>query len=204
VEDGRSWTVHLLGYPAAGKRTVGTALVGASERAGDRFVLIDNHLSSNAILAVLDGDGGGRVGDQVWDLVDEVRQIVDRAILELAPPERSFIFTNSAMVGDVAGERSLARVRTLARSRNSTYVPVVLRCERDELLRRVPNPDRRAQGKWIVPAEVARHVDSEEVLVPDTPHLLQLDTTAASPDRSAAAILDHLASLRPTGDRRVR
>ena len=147
MEDGRSWTVHLLGYPAAGKRTVGTALVGASERAGDRFVLIDNHLSSNAILAVLDGDGGGRVGDQVWDLVDEVRQIVDRAILELAPPERSFIFTNSAMVGDVAGERSLARVRTLARSRDSTYVPVVLRCERDELLRRVPNPDRRAQGQ---------------------------------------------------------
>jgi len=197
--EGLSCTVHLLGYPAAGKRTVGVALVNASERAGgERFVLIDNHLSSNAILAVLDGDGAGPVGDEVWDLVDEVRQIVDRAILELAPPQRSFVFTNSAMAGDASGERSLARVRTLARSRNSTYVPVVLRCDRDELLRRVANEDRRAHGKWIVPAEVAAHVDSAQVLVPDDPNLLELDTTAASPERSAATILDHLASLRPT------
>jgi hypothetical protein len=87
-------------------------------------VLIDNHLTGNPILAVLDGEGGGRVGQEVWDLVDEVREIVDRAIvdraiLELAPPQRSFIFTNSAMVGDASGERSLARVRHLAHVRHS-------------------------------------------------------------------------------------
>jgi hypothetical protein len=112
--------VHLLGYPAAGKRTVGVALVNAGRQAGvERFVLIDNHLTGNPILAVLDGEGGGRVGQEVWDLVDEVREIVDRAILELAPPQRSFIFTNSAMVGDASGERSLARVRHLAHVRHS-------------------------------------------------------------------------------------
>jgi hypothetical protein len=32
--EGLSCTVHLLGYPAAGKRTVGVALVNAGRQAG--------------------------------------------------------------------------------------------------------------------------------------------------------------------------
>ncbi len=187
--DGRSWTVHLLGYPAAGKRTVGAALVAAAERAAHgRFVMIDNHLSANPILAVLDADGAGPVGDEVWDLVDEVRRVVDRAILQLAPPERSFVFTNSAMVGQASGMRSLARVRRLAVARDSTYVPVVLHCDRDELLRRVPNDDRRAHGKWVVADQVAAHVAAHRVVEPDDP-------TDAPPPSSAGAILEHLAAI---------
>lgn len=194
--EGRSWTVHLLGYPAAGKRTVGAALVAASGQSlARRFVMIDNHLSANPILAVLDGEGAGPVGDEVWDLVDEVRQVVDRAILALAPPERSFVFTNSAMVGQASGMRSLARVRRLAAARNSTYVPVVLHCDRDELLRRVPNDDRRDHGKWIVADQVAAHVDAHRVFEPDDPFVLRLDTTHAPPSESAHAILEHLDAI---------
>ncbi len=193
--------MHLLGYPAAGKRTVGAALVAATERSPDgRFVMIDNHLSANPVLAVLDADGAGPVGDEVWDLVDEVRRVVDRAILELAPPQRSFVFTNSAMVGQASGMRSLARVRRLADARNSTYVPVVLHCDREELLRRVPNDDRRDHGKWIVVDQVAAHVDEHQVFEPDDPLLLRLDTTQAPPSISALAIVDHLAAI--AGDRR--
>jgi hypothetical protein len=196
----QSWTVHLLGYPASGKRTVGIELVAASERTlASRFVLIDNHLTGNPILAVLDGDGSGPVSDEVWNLVDEVREIVDRAILSLAPPERIFVFTNSAMVGVASGMRSLARVRRLAEARNSTYVPVVLRCDRDELLRRVPSADRRAHGKWIEPVEVATHMDRRQVYEPDDPLLLRLDTTSTSPEMSALAILAHLAASAPPG-----
>lgn len=188
--------MHLLGYPAAGKRTVGAALVAASGQSlARRFVMIDNHLSANPILAVLDGEGAGPVGDEVWDLVDEVRRVVDRAILQLAPPDRSFVFTNSAMVGHAAGMRSLARVQRLAEARNSTYVPVVLHCERDELLRRVPNDDRRDHGKWIVADQVATHVDAHRVFEPDDPLLLRLDTTHTPPASSAQAILEHLVSI---------
>jgi hypothetical protein len=194
--EGRSWTVHLLGYPAAGKRTVGAALVAATEQSMDRrFVMIDNHLSANPILAVLDSDGAGPVGDEVWDLVDEVRQVVDRAILQLAPREQSFVFTNSAMVGQASGMRSLARVRRLAEARDSTYVPVVLHCDREELLRRVPNDDRRDHGKWIVADQVAAHVDAHRVFEPDDPLLLRLDTTHAAPTVSARAIVEHLTTV---------
>jgi hypothetical protein len=193
----QSWTVHLLGYPAAGKRSVGSELVAATERSLDRrFVMIDNHLSANPILAVL--DGVGPVGDEVWDLVHQVRLVVDRAILELAPPQRSFVFTNSAMVGHASGLRSLARVRQLAADRDSTYVPVVLHCERDELLRRVPNADREDHGKWINADQVAAHVDAHEVFEPDDPLLLHLDTTHAPPPASAQAILEHLAAIEAT------
>jgi hypothetical protein len=191
-----SWIVHLLGHPAAGKRTVGAALVAASERPQlRRFVLIDNHLSSNPILAVLDGDGSGQLGPEVWDLVAEVREVVDRAILELAPPDRSFVFTNSVMVDDVSGLRSLERVRRLADARNSTYVPVALRCEREELLRRVPSEDRRRHGKWLVPSEVAAQLDAHRAYEPDDRLLLRLDTTSATPQQSAAAILGHLSTI---------
>lgn len=201
--DVRSWTVHLLGYPAVGKRSVGSELVAASQRSDHRFVMIDNHLSANPVLAVLDAEDVGPAGNEVWDLVDEIRQVVDRAILELAPPQRSFVFTNSVMVGHSSGMRSLARVRRLAATRGSTYVPVALHCDRDELLRRVPGEDRRRHGKWVVTDQVAAHVDEHRPYEPDDPHLLRLDTTVTPPPASAQAILGHLAALRgaPTGHR---
>lgn len=195
----RSWVVHLVGFPAVGKRTVAVELVATSEAVlGRRFVLIDNHLSSNPILAVLDRGGSGAVGDEVWDLVNQVRDVVDRAILELAPPERSFVFTNAPMVGDANGIRAVARVQRLAEGRGSTYVPVVLSCDRDELLERVPAPDRQRHGKWTAPSEVAAHIDHHNVLRPDSRHLLDLNTTSRSAAQSALAILDHLAAVAST------
>lgn len=193
--DGRSWIVHLLGFPAAGKRTVAVALVAAGAERGQRFVLLDNHLSSNPVLAVLDHGGAGFVGQDAWDLVGEVRDVQDRAILQLAPPDRSFVFTNAAMAGDANGATAVARLERLAAARGSAYVPVVLHCDLDELLRRVPSADRAAHGKWLVPGEVATHVDGHEVFRPDHPNLLEVDTTAAPPAQAAGRILDHLAAL---------
>lgn len=196
----RSWVIHLVGFPAVGKRTVAVELAAASETAlGQRLVLIHNHLSSKPILAVLDRGGSGTVGDEAWDLVDEVRDVVDRAILELAPSERSFVFTNSPIAGDANGIRAVNRVQRLAQARHSTYVPVVLSCERDELLERVPAADRRRHGKWTAPDEVATHIDDHEVLRPDSPYLLDLDTTSTPARQSAQAILDHLAAVKPPG-----
>ncbi len=196
----RSWVIHLVGFPAVGKRTVAVELVAASEAAlGRRFVLIDNHLSSNPILTVVDQGGSGTVGDEVWDLVDEVRDVVDRAIITLAPPERSFVFTNSPMAGDANGIRAVTRVQRLAEARHSTYVPVVLSCERGELLDRVANADRRSHGKWTAPDEVAAHLATREVLRPESPHLLDLDTTSTPAGQSAQAILDHLIAITTSG-----
>lgn len=196
----RSWVVHLLGHPAAGKRTVGVELVAASERAGpSRFVLIDNHLTSNPVLAVLDQGGVGTVGDDVWDRVDEVRDVVLRAIVELAPPERTFVFTNVAVEGRERSLEGVRRIERLAADRDSTYVPVVLHCDRDELLRRVPNVDRRTHGKWTAPDEVAAHLDRTHLYRPGSPHRLELDTTTASPATTARAILAHLSSLSTEG-----
>ena len=187
-----SWIVHLLGFPAVGKRTVAVELVAQAAARGERFVLLDNHLASNPVLAVLDRGGVGLVAEEVWALVDEVRDVQDRAILELAPPGRSFVFTNANVAGAPNGPRAVARLTRLAATRGSTYVPVVLRCSLDELLRRVPADDRRAHGKWIAPDEVARHVAGHDVHLPEQPHLLELDTTSAPPAETARRVLDHL------------
>ena len=59
--------------------------------------------------------------------------------------------------------------------------------------------DRVEHGKWIDPDQVADHVDSHQVLEPDAPHLLRLDTTTAPPASSASAIVDHLSSITANG-----
>jgi hypothetical protein len=50
--------VHLIGFPGAGKLTVAREVARLGDAAGRRVVVVDNHLSGNPVLSVLDLAGG--------------------------------------------------------------------------------------------------------------------------------------------------
>jgi hypothetical protein len=131
----------------------------------------------------------------VWDRVGEVREAVYQAIEEFSPPEWSFVFTNvlsDAIPGD---ELILSRLQRLAAQRSNPYVPVVLRCDPDEILRRVSNENRRARQKWIDPDAVRAFIADHPLIGLEDHEPLELDMTSLGPAEAATQILDHLRSL---------
>jgi len=192
----RSVVVHLVGYPGVGKYTVATELARLAEERGRRLVVVDNHHTSNVIFSVLPVDGVSTLPDSVWDRVDEVRAALMRTIKELSPADWSFVFTNVMTEGVPADHETLDRVRQLAESRNSHYVPVRLTCQIDELLRRVARPDRATRQKWVDPEGVSTLVEGSELIRIAHPALLDIDVTHLEPPETAARILDHADGLR--------
>lgn len=182
--------IHLVGPPGAGKLTVATALVEEAAQRNRQVVLLDNHRSTNVVFAVLDVDGVRPVPQKAWDRVGEVREAVFRAIEELSPPDWSFVLTNVVVADEAADMALVGRLRGLASTRSSAYVPVEVRCETRELLRRVQLPHRRANMKWTDPDGVRTFLERRTLLVPAGS--LLLDTTSQLPVDSARRVLDHL------------
>jgi hypothetical protein len=182
--------IHLTGPPAAGKRTVAVALVEEAARRGHHTVLVDNHLIARPIFTVIGSDGVATLPREVWTHVSGVRHAVLAAIEELSPAGWSFAFTNYLLEDEPASERGVQGLRDLAAARASTYLPVALTCDMEELLSRVPNEDRREHQKWIDPAGVRADLEQRRVLVPEGS--LTIDTTSRPPTESAGLILDAL------------
>ena len=183
--------VHLIGYPASGKLTVAKALVDAAAARGRTFVRLDNHLTGDVILSVIDRSIHP-IPVEVWDRVEDVREVMYRAIVDLSPPDWSFVVTNVVRDADAREARTVTRVHQLAEERNSRHLAVAVRCDRDALLSRVTAPDRFGHHKWTDPEGVARYMDECEMIDLSAYDTFELDTTEQSPQQSAAAILDHL------------
>jgi shikimate kinase len=187
--------VHLIGYPGAGKYTIARAIAQQAELDGRRYVVVDNHHTANVIFAVMDVDGVRPVPREVWERVGEVRDALYRAIQELSPREWSFVFTNVLTEGEPQDAAIVEKVSALAARRGNPYVPVYLRCATDEILRRVPSPERHDRLKWIDPEAVRAFMQERRELIRiDDPEPLDLDVTAAAPDDVARRILDHIAN----------
>ena len=192
---GSAAIVHLIGYPAAGKYTVAQHLAEAGDREGQRIVVVDNHHTSNVIFAVMDVDGVRPLPPGVWDRVGEVREALYQAIEMFSPPEWSFVFTN-VLSDDVPGDELIvSRLQQLAAQRSNPYVPVVLRCDPDEILRRVGNENRRARQKWIDPDAVRAFIADHALIGLEDHQPLELDMTSLEPAEAATQILDHLRCL---------
>jgi len=183
--------VHLIGYPAAGKLTVAKALVEAAAARDRTFVRLDNHLTGDVILSVVDPTLHP-IPQTVWDRVEDVREVMYQAIVDLSPPDWSFVVTNVVRAGDEREARTVTRVHQLAQERGSRHLAVRVHCERDALLTRVTAPDRYERHKWTDPEGVARYVDDVDMYDVTGYEWMEVDTTHQSPEQSAAAILVHL------------
>jgi adenylylsulfate kinase-like enzyme len=189
--------VHLIGYPASGKLTVAKALVAEAAARGRTFVRLDNHLTGDVILSVIDRSIHP-IPVEVWDRVEDVREVMYQAIVDLSPPDWSFVVTNVVRDGDPREERTVARVRQLADERASRHLAVRVVCDREVLLTRVTAPDRQVHHKWTDPEGVGRYVDEVDMYDVTAYDWLEVDTTQQPPEQSAAAILDHLDQGGPT------
>lgn len=186
----RPAVVHLLGFAGVGKRTIGAALVDLVPRDEHRFVLVDNHLTGNAVIAAVHGDSRAPIDPRVWPHVHEVRAHVMAAITELGPPGWTYVFTN--LLVDEVPSPTLGRIRALAEHRSAPYVPVVLHCAEPEHRRRIDTPERAAGHKWTDPRAVRHHAATHTLTRPDSPHLLDLDVTTLAPAEAAERIRAHL------------
>ena len=184
--------VHLIGYPASGKLTVARALVDAAAEQGRTFIRLDNHLTGDVILSVVDRSQNP-IPAAVWERVEDIREVMYRAIVELSPPDWSFVVTNVVREGGgPIEERTVTRVHELARERHSRHLAVAVHCDRDALLARVTAPDRFSRHKWVDPEGVARYVDESQMMDLSAYDPFELDTTTRTPEESAAAILAEL------------
>ena len=187
---GRAIVVLLTGPPAAGKLTVGRALVA---RLGTTAVLLDNHRFSDPILALVRADGVSPLPREVWGYVGRIKQVVLEAAEELAPPDTSFIFTNYLAPGE-ADAASFERTEAFSRRRGAVFVPVALQCPEEELARRVGNEDRASRGKLLSP-EILRSTLAMGVWVPEHENLLILSSADHDAPELADRILHHAATL---------
>jgi hypothetical protein len=191
---GETVMVHLLGLPAVGKYTVAKELATRWGDDGGRMIVVDNHHVNNVVLALLDGDGRTELPARVWQLTQDVRATVLEAIEELAPPAVSYVFTNFLAADNPRHAASLDRVAEVAAARGSTFVPVRLHCDADEISRRADRVDRRARLKWTDAAAVRDFAIATRLIEVSHQSVLDLDVTHLSPSEAVASIIVHIRS----------
>jgi hypothetical protein len=116
----------------------------------------------------------------------ELRSVLIDAAAELTGPEHSIVFTN--FLPAARPPTVLDRHRKLAQVLERRFVAVVLHCDPDEVVRRVPNADRAARMK-LVDADVARSIIASGQTLPTWPELVDLDITGQSAVEVAGRII---------------
>jgi hypothetical protein len=176
--------VYLLGSPGVGKRTVADAL---SARTG--AIVLDNHRINLPIMSLMGWDGSKPLPPGVWGYVDTIRSAVLDALAHIAPRDASYVLTNALEVGY---EPWFDRIEGIAGARGSVFVPVLLECETEEQMRRIPSRDRVERLKLSDPDRAREFIAGTEFFRPTGPDSLVVDTTHRSPDDTAVLIAEHV------------
>jgi predicted kinase len=175
--------IYLLGYPGVGKYTVAREIARLNDA-----IVVDNQLINHPILVLLRWDAVSDLPPGTMDRAAPIREAVLSALEEIAPRDLSYVLTN--VLDESAEARAVyERVKAIAARRGALFLPVLLRCEPEEQLRRVSSPERVARLKIADPAKVAEYTRSTPLFVPDDPELLELDTTRRDPAEVAAEVV---------------
>jgi len=186
-----SFVALLLGFPGTGKFTIAKELRARYERTGRDVRVIDNHYTANVVFGVLPlVDGYRSIPPETWGHVDKVRAAAWDAIIELSSPATSFVFTSD--ISQSEGAVHMEQYRRIADARDSTFVPVRLLCEADELARRIVSPERRERSKWLDADGVRRKHAEHTVLDTGDPRGLALNVTAIEPAHAAELVGVHI------------
>jgi shikimate kinase len=177
--------IYLIGFAGTGKYTIAKEIAKIAD-----FRVVDNHLINNPIFTVVQIDGKNPVPEEVWVKVREVKKIVFDTIIELSPPEFNFVFTNELVEGNPKALDSYQKIEELAIKRNSTFIPVRLLCEVDELAKRISTDERTAMYKVTDKARAYNMVKEFEVLRPNHPNTITIDVTDKSPFEAAKLIIE--------------
>ena len=177
----------MLGYPAMGKRTIGSQLATLLDG-----VLVDNALINRPVLELFRWDGVALLPPEIWDRTRPILDTVLATIENLAPPSNSYVFTNVIEEGPAA-RSEYDRIRALADRRGSLFLAVMLDCDIDVEVSRIDNPDRLALRKGSDPEGYRGYRLHTRLYQPPAEDVLHLDTTTTSASVNAACILGELA-----------
>jgi hypothetical protein len=152
--------IQLIGCPGVGKYTIAQEIVAQLAARGEVARRIDNHLTANLITdLVADPYVDGVLIDAARERIAQVRSILDRTLEEVSPPDWTFVFTNFRMIG--YPHEAIFRNRELARQRGSTFLPILLSCRFDELMRRVESPLRTGKHNFAILGRLASSTTGE-------------------------------------------
>jgi adenylylsulfate kinase-like enzyme len=180
--------VFLLGYPGVGKRTVGSELAEILHG-----VLVDNQIINIPLLTLFKWDGKSPIPMEIWDRVAPIREAVLGTIEDLAPKWNSYVFTN-VLKDDKEDASHYDRIRSLAHSRGSLFLSVMVDCDIDEQVRRIDNPDRIVRLKGSDPEGYRRHRKQTKLYQPPADEVVHIDTTEVGPRDNAERIYETLLS----------
>lgn len=174
--------IFLFGPPAAGKFTVGQEL---SKLTGWPF--FHNHLVFDISHTLFDVQ---KRPEEVWRLNSELRLFVlDRAQkLGLEGVIMSFVYGKK----DADDETFVRDLKDVVESSGGTVYWVELSCPREELLKRVSNPERVKSHKISDPAQLERVLDKLEEHEGFPFEVLSVDSQIQSPEEAARTIAQEL------------
>lgn len=179
--------IYLLGFPGTGKYTIAKEIVA---QAG--FRLVDNHLINNPIFSLIQTDGKTKLPRMVWDYTDRIWEVVADTMVNLSPPDASFVLTNMLIEGEAGDMAHFGKVSTVAEKRGACLVPVRLDISNvEEHIRRITASDRADRFKETDAGRPQYYAETKKILRPDHPHVLTLDVTTLSASDAAAEILQH-------------
>jgi len=169
--------LFLHGAPAVGKLTVAKALL--------RIVpgrLMDNHAAIDLALTVFEFGAPG-----FWELVHDVRYSALDAAAEHGVP----LLVTTFCYAEPEDREQFRQIEAIVQRRGDELLPVFLHCSREEVLRRVGNPDRVARRKISSGEHLIRELDRYNLTAVPRPDCLKLDTGVNPAEVTAQKIVEH-------------
>ena len=186
----RNMLVYLYGYPGVGKNTVARIIEQQTE-----LIAIHSHLISNAFRHVLNGHGTRAQYETLEPLLKHHTMKAWLNFLdfvEAAAPQQGLIFTSVLYQDDPDRVEYFDFIRQWAMRQNRPLVPVRLNCAPEVLKQRIASAGRDKAMKLTDPNVLDVLMARHQLLTPETPYFLDIDTTGHTAEETAALIVTAL------------
>lgn len=185
--------VYLIGFPGVGKLTVAKELAAKMNAR-----IIDNHLINNPIFQLITIDHNTQIPQAVWYKIAEIREIVFSGIEDIVDPNMNLIFTNELLASSPQDIHVYDRIEQIAKKRHSTFIPVRLVCDVNELCKRVVSEGRAQKFKLTNPEVIKTKLKQETLYQPAYALTQTIDVTTLTPTQVADAIYKIIEKYTPT------
>jgi hypothetical protein len=175
--------IFLHGAPATGKLTVAQALLRTVPGR-----LFDNHAAIDIARTVFDFGAPG-----FWDLVHSVRLSVVSAAAEHGVP----LLVVTYCYAEPDDRAAFEQFETIMQRHGGELLPVFLYCSKEEIMRRVINPDRAGRRKITSEKGLAKFLTQYHISPVPRTDCLVLDSGTQAAEVTAGEIIRHFHLIPP-------